>query len=52
MLELRAAIAVLFSRFRFRLAAEMGGLQGVKDAEVMALTLHTKNGIKMNCYPH
>ena len=51
MLELWAAIAVLFSRFQFSLAPEMGGMQGVKDAEVMALTLHTKSGIKINCYP-
>lgn len=51
MLELKTAVAVLMSRFAFRLAPEMGGIRGVRESEVMALTLHAKHGIKMNCYP-
>jgi hypothetical protein len=51
MLELKTAVAILMSRFTFRLASEMGGVQGVRDSEVMALTLHTKSGIRMHCHP-
>ena len=51
MMELKIAVAVLLSHFSFELAPEMGGPEGVIASEVMALTLHTRNGIKMFCRP-
>lgn len=51
MMELKVAVATLFSRFKFELAAETGGPDGVRDSEIMALTLHTRDGIKIHCRP-
>ncbi|KAK9812852.1 hypothetical protein WJX72_004712 [[Myrmecia] bisecta] len=52
MMELKAGIATLCARFDFQLAPEMGGVQGVIGSEIMALTLHTRHGIRMHCTPH
>ena len=51
MMELRTAIATLCSHFSLELAPEMGGKEGVVASEVMALTLHARNGIRMFCHP-
>ncbi|KAK9827287.1 hypothetical protein WJX81_000437 [Elliptochloris bilobata] len=40
LMELRVALAVLCANFTFTLATAMGGSEGVKAAERMALTLH------------
>ena len=51
LMELKTAVALLCSKFSFRLADDMGGAAGVIASEVMALTLHAKNGIRMHCVP-
>lgn len=51
MMELKIALAVLCTRFRFRVASQMGGLEGVAASEAMALTLHVKGGVHVHCMP-
>ena len=50
-MELKTAIAILCTHFEFRLAPEMGGVEGVTLTETMALTLHTSHGIRLQCIP-
>eukprot|EP00884_Botryococcus_braunii_P016359 jgi/Botrbrau1/3406/Bobra.0337s0042.1 len=47
--NLAACLASLLSHFSFRLADEMGGPEGVRKSEKMALTLSCMGGMKMNC---
>ena len=51
LMELRVALAVLCANFTFTLAPSMGGTEGVKAAERMALTLHVHGGVYMHCHP-
>ena len=50
-MELKTAVALLCSKFTFKLADDMGGPEGVIASEVMALTLHTHDGIRLHCIP-
>lgn len=50
-MELKTALLVLCTAFQLRLAHEVGGTDGVRHSEAMALTLHTTNGIRVHCIP-
>eukprot|EP00884_Botryococcus_braunii_P018825 jgi/Botrbrau1/5626/Bobra.55_1s0015.1 len=49
--SLIATLARLFSNFRFRLADQMGGPDGVMATEAWAATLHARNGLYMHAIP-
>lgn len=51
MMELRTALAILCTRFHFRVASQMGGLEGLIASEQMALTLHVHGGVQIHCTP-
>ena len=46
-MELRAALAILLSRFVFTLAPEAGSREDVLGHEVISLTLHIRGGVKL-----
>ncbi len=46
-----ALLATLLGRFNFKLAPEMGGYEGVRAAEHMAMTLQPGGGLRMRCKP-
>lgn len=49
MLELKIAVALLVSKFNFKMTEEMDTEDKIRAAETMALTLHARNGIKCYC---
>ncbi len=51
MMELRTALAVLCTRFHFRVASQMRGMEGLIASEAMALTLHVQGGVHIHCIP-
>ena len=51
MMESRAALAMLCSRFELAVAPAMGSREDVQAAEVMALTLQCSKGIQLKLTP-
>eukprot|EP00208_Stichococcus_sp_RCC1054_P002339 CAMPEP_0206139828 /NCGR_PEP_ID=MMETSP1473-20131121/7467_1 /ASSEMBLY_ACC=CAM_ASM_001109 /TAXON_ID=1461547 /ORGANISM="Stichococcus sp, Strain RCC1054" /LENGTH=576 /DNA_ID=CAMNT_0053533745 /DNA_START=97 /DNA_END=1827 /DNA_ORIENTATION=+ len=50
-MNVTAALAILLGNFHFELAPEMGGPDGVRAAEHMAMTLQPEKGIIMKVHP-
>ncbi|KAK9819280.1 hypothetical protein WJX81_006108 [Elliptochloris bilobata] len=47
----KVLLALLLGNFRFRLAEEMGGVEGVEASICMRATLQFRDGLKMHCLP-
>lgn len=45
LLETKTALAMMIACFNFKLAPCMGGLKGVKDKTILAITLKVKGGM-------
>ncbi|BDA44787.1 probable 1,25-dihydroxyvitamin D(3) 24-hydroxylase, mitochondrial [Coccomyxa sp. Obi] len=50
-INLQASVASLLAAFKFKLADEMGGAEGVSKAETYTITLSPGNGLMMHCIP-
>ncbi|CAK0784539.1 hypothetical protein CVIRNUC_007743 [Coccomyxa viridis] len=46
-----ATLAVMLSRFSFRLADKMGSAEDMRKAEVYRITVSLKDGLWMHCHP-
>ncbi|KAK9908008.1 hypothetical protein WJX75_001429 [Coccomyxa subellipsoidea] len=49
--EHKASVASLLSTFKFELADEMGGAEGVQKAQTYNITLAPEKGLMMHCIP-
>ena len=50
-MDLKTALAVLCAQFSFHPTVDSSGVDGIRAAEIMALTLHVHGGIHLHCIP-